>query len=274
MLSRFSALLVYVIAGLVISAAAVPMGPQPDYYDEPKSRHPGKYYPQSYSPHHKYSKDRPYYKSYDHKYRAYGLDEDKPYPSPEEKKQYPEANQPYPATEEKKYPEEKPYPQPYSEDVKYFEEKPYPQPYSEDKKYPDPSSDKGKDPKSDEYKDHKSDDNKGKDFKSDENKDHKSDDDKAKEVKPEDNKDHNRTITRTTNRTTTRIPNRMTSPAAIPMICSRTLLRLTTLSRVSPGTSLLASASNRVFYFALCVFHVGTILSIRCHSFVHAHMPL
>ncbi|KAH9174394.1 hypothetical protein EDB89DRAFT_2067693 [Lactarius sanguifluus] len=139
MLSRFSALLVYVIAGLVISAAATPMGQSADYNDEPKSRPPGAYGPQSYSPHHKYPQDKPYSKPYDHTYKAYALGEDKPY------------SKPYP--EEKKYPEKK-----YPRDKKFPEEKPHP----EDKKYPDPSSDKGKIRKSSDYKDRKSDDKDGK----------------------------------------------------------------------------------------------------------------
>ncbi|KAH8994615.1 hypothetical protein EDB92DRAFT_295382 [Lactarius akahatsu] len=134
MLSRFSALLVYVVAGLVISAAAIPMGQSADYNDEPKSRPPGAYGPQSYSPHHKYPQDKPYSKPYDHTYKAYALGEDsKPYP------------------EEKKYPEKK-----YPRDKKFPEEKPHPE--AEDKKYPDPSSDdKGKIRKPNDYKNRKSD---------------------------------------------------------------------------------------------------------------------
>ncbi|KAH9058238.1 hypothetical protein EDB87DRAFT_1578226 [Lactarius vividus] len=108
MLSRFSALLVYVVAGLVISAAATPMGQSADYNDEPKSRPPGAYGPQSYPPHHKYPQDKPYSKPYDHAYKAYGGGEDKPYskPYPEEKK-YPEKKYP----RDKKHPEEKPHPE-------------------------------------------------------------------------------------------------------------------------------------------------------------------
>ncbi|KAI9441814.1 hypothetical protein H4582DRAFT_2127530 [Lactarius indigo] len=155
MLSRFSALLVYIVAGLVISAAATPTGQSADYNDEPKYR-PAPYHPHSYSPHHKYQ-EKPYSKPYDHTYKPYALGEDKPYykPYPEEKK-YPEANK-YP--EEKKYPEKK-----YPRDKKYLEEKPHPEdkkyleekPHPEDKKHPDSSSDdKGKIRKSDE-KGHKS----------------------------------------------------------------------------------------------------------------------
>ncbi|KAH8984186.1 hypothetical protein EDB86DRAFT_2833605 [Lactarius hatsudake] len=141
MLSHFSALLVYVVAGLVISAAATPMGQSADYNDEPKSRSPGAYGPQSYSPHPKYAQDKPYSKPYDHTYKAYALGKDKPY------------SKPYP--EEKKYSEKK-----YPRDKKLPEEKPHP----EDKKYSDLSSDdKGKIGKSNDYKDRKSD---GKDRKS------------------------------------------------------------------------------------------------------------
>ncbi|KAH9959098.1 hypothetical protein BC827DRAFT_1269104 [Russula dissimulans] len=51
MLSRFSSLFVYVVAGLVISAAATPTGPPPEY-DGSKSpsypAHPAPKYPQAY----------------------------------------------------------------------------------------------------------------------------------------------------------------------------------------------------------------------------------
>ena len=166
MLSRFSALLIYVVAGLVISAAATPMGPPPDYNEEPKYR-PAPYHPNSYSPHHKYAQEKPYSKYYDHKYGAYTPRDDQPYSKsypeakpyeekkPEEKKypeakqyeekkpeekKYPEAKQnPEEKYEEKKYPEEKKY-----EEKKYPEEKPHPKPYMDDKKYPDKlSEDRG-----------------------------------------------------------------------------------------------------------------------------------
>ncbi|KAH9014834.1 hypothetical protein EDB84DRAFT_1528145 [Lactarius hengduanensis] len=76
MLSRFSALLVYVPA---------------DYNDEPKSHPPGAYGAQSYSPHHKYPQDKPYSKPYDHTYKAYALGEDKPDNKPHsEDKKYPD----------------------------------------------------------------------------------------------------------------------------------------------------------------------------------------
>ncbi|KAF8257202.1 hypothetical protein EI94DRAFT_1792022 [Lactarius quietus] len=136
MLSRLSSLLVYVVAGLVISAAATPMGPPSEYNEEPKARPLGPSYPQSYAPHPKY----PYSKSYqmDKAYAPRG--EDKPYPRP--------------YSEEKKYSEKK-----------HSEEKPYPKPHPEEKKYLSKSSDdKGKERKadvdqgrkSDDYKDRKS----------------------------------------------------------------------------------------------------------------------
>src|SRR6266702_4694590 len=113
MLSRFSTLLIYVIAGLVVSAAAVPMGPQ----DEPKSRSPSTYYPH----------DRPHSKPYGHKYRAYALREEKK--DPEEKKY-----------EDKKYPQEKDddkkYDDKYPQEKKYDDKK-YPQEKYDDKKYDD-----------------------------------------------------------------------------------------------------------------------------------------
>ena len=186
MLSRFSSLLVYVVAGMVISAAATPMGPPPDYIDEPKSHHPVPYYSNSYSPHLKYPQEKPYAKSYYHKDKVYAPRDDSPYPEPYtlESKQYPETNNSMPAPEKT---EEKPMASmSYTEDKKNSEEKPNPESHPEEKKSPDGSNDdKGKDAKPDD-KDHKSDDDK--DHKSDDNKDHKSDDDK--DHKSDDNKDH------------------------------------------------------------------------------------
>ena len=205
MLSRFSALLIYVIAGLVISAAATPMGPPPDYNEEPKSRPPGPYYPNSYPPHHTYPQVKPYSKPYDHKYGAYTLRDDKPYSKsyPEEKK-YPEAKQ-YPEekkAEEKKYPEAKQYEEKKPEEKKYPEEKQNPKPYAEDKKYPEKSSDDkdkgrmsedGKGRKLDNYKDRMSDDNMGRKSDDKDRKELGKDYDNGhKAVDDEDHKDYDR----------------------------------------------------------------------------------
>ena len=101
MLSRFSTLLVYVVAGLALSAAATPMGHPRGYDDGSKSPS----YPGS-----SYSSSTP--------------------------SKYPEAKK-YP--EEKKYPEQKPYPKSYAEEKKYPEEKRPMEKYSEEKekKYPE-----------------------------------------------------------------------------------------------------------------------------------------
>ena len=158
MLSRLSSLFIYVVAGLVISAAATPMGP--DYNEEPKSRVPGPAYPQSYSAHPKYTQEKPYSKPYYQMDKAYARREDKPY------------------REEKKYPEQK----------KFSEEKPYPKPRPEDKKYLNKSSDdKGKEPKSDDYKGRKSDNDKGR--KSDNYKDRMSGDYMDRKSDDKDRKD-------------------------------------------------------------------------------------
>src|SRR6266702_3533975 len=118
MLSRFSTLLIYVIAGLVVSAAAVPMGPQ----DEPKSRSPSTYYPH----------DRPHSKPYGHKYRAYALREEKKDDDkyPEEEK-YDDKKYDDKKYDDKKYPEEKKY------DEKKYDEKKYDDKYPQEKKYDD-----------------------------------------------------------------------------------------------------------------------------------------
>src|SRR6266702_2521696 len=159
MLSRFSTLLIYVIAGLVVSAAAVPMGPQ----DEPKSRSPSTYYPH----------DRPHSKPYGHKYRAYALREEK-----KDDKKYPEEKK----YDDKKYPQEKKY-----DDIKYPKEKKY-----DDKKY-----DEKKYPEEKKYDDKKYDDKKYPEEKKDDNKkypqekkydDKKYDDKKYPEEKKDDDK--------------------------------------------------------------------------------------
>jgi hypothetical protein len=105
MFSRFSSLLVYIVAGLAIATAATPMGPPKDYDDGAKApSYPGS----SYSPP-KYSADKSYAKPYA---------EEEPCP----KDKYPKEKYP------KKYPEDK-----YSKD-KYAEKYPKDE-YPEDK-YP------------------------------------------------------------------------------------------------------------------------------------------
>ncbi|KAH9981552.1 hypothetical protein BJV74DRAFT_887509 [Russula compacta] len=74
MLSRFSSLFVYVVAGLVISAAATPMGPPGDYGNGPKSPSlPGPPYP-SPPPPPKYPGNKPGDNA-----KSYGDGKDKPY---------------------------------------------------------------------------------------------------------------------------------------------------------------------------------------------------
>ncbi|KAI0253696.1 hypothetical protein BJV78DRAFT_1280749 [Lactifluus subvellereus] len=176
MLSRFSSLFVYVVAGLVISAAATPMGPPRDYDDGSKvpmpqgsssyspsttSKYPAEssYYAKPYSEK-KYPEEMPYPKPYPEEkypeevpYPRPQNAEEMPYPMPypEDKKPYPEDKKPYPE-DKKPYPEDKkPYPEdkkPYPADRKPYPEdkKPYPEqkkPYSEDPSYSKPG-DKGK----------------------------------------------------------------------------------------------------------------------------------
>ncbi|KAN0137824.1 hypothetical protein V8E53_004308 [Lactarius tabidus] len=167
MLSRLSSLFIYVVAGLVISAAATPMmGPTTsDYNEEPKSRPMVPSYPKS-SPH-----PKPYYQME----KAYARGDDKPYPRPH--------------PDEKKYPEQK----------KYSEKPSRP----DDKKS---SDDKGKEHKPDNYKDRMSSDDvdrkdygkgrkdydKGKDGKSDRDHDKdRKDYDKGKDSKSYHDEDHN-----------------------------------------------------------------------------------
>ena len=158
MLSRRSSLFIYVVVGLIISAAATPMGP--DYNGEPKPRIQGPSYSQSHSPHPKYAPEKPYSKPYYQMDKTYAPREDKPY------------------REEKKYPEQK----------KISEQKAYPKPRPEDKKYLNKSSDdKGKEHKSDDYKGHKSDDDKGR--KSDNYKDRMSGDYMDRKSEDKDSKD-------------------------------------------------------------------------------------
>ena len=74
MLSRFSSLFVYVVAGLVISAAATPMGPPSDYGNAPKSpSSPGSPYPSPPTPP-KYPDNKP-----GDKVKSYDDGKDKPY---------------------------------------------------------------------------------------------------------------------------------------------------------------------------------------------------
>ena len=141
MFSRLSSLLVYVVAGLVISAVATPMGP--DYNDEPKTRLSGPFYPQSYSPRPKYPQEKPYPKPYSHTDKAY-------VPRDSEDKSYPEAKK---YLEQKKYPEQK------------KEEKPFPKPHPENKKYLKSDDDKDHDnDRKDHDNDRKDKDNDRKDY--------------------------------------------------------------------------------------------------------------
>ena len=95
MLCRLSSLFIYVVAGLVISAAATPaMGPTSDYNEEPKSRPMVPSY--SKSPSH----PKPYYPMD----KAYARREDSPYPRPHrDEKKYSEK----PHSEEKKWNDDK-----------------------------------------------------------------------------------------------------------------------------------------------------------------------
>ncbi|KAH9976374.1 hypothetical protein BGW80DRAFT_1444002 [Lactifluus volemus] len=109
MLSRFSSLLVYVVAGLVISAAATPMGPPRDYDDGYKTTSP-QGSQSSYSP------------STSSNYAAST-------PSPYAAKPYADM----------KYPEPSQSPKPYAEEKKAYSEKtPSAKPYAQEKpKYPE-----------------------------------------------------------------------------------------------------------------------------------------
>ena len=95
MLCRLSSLFIYVVAGLVISAAATPaMGPTSDYNEEPKSRPMVPSY--SKSPSH----PKPYYPMD----KAYARREDSPYPRPHRnEKKYSEKSH----SEEKKWNDDK-----------------------------------------------------------------------------------------------------------------------------------------------------------------------
>ena len=96
MLCRLSSLFIYVVAGLVISAAATPamMGPTSDFNEEPKSRPMVPSY--SKSPSH----PKPYYPMD----KAYARREDAPYPRPHrDEKKYSEK----PHSEEKKWNDDK-----------------------------------------------------------------------------------------------------------------------------------------------------------------------
>jgi Fungal hydrophobin len=132
MFSRFSSLLVYIVAGLVISAAATPMAPPKDYDDGSKApSYPGSSYS---SP--KYSADKPYAKPYAEE------------SCPMEKK-YPEDKYPKDKYREDKYPEEKYPKEKYHEDKypkeKYPEEK-YPKDKYHEEKYPEDKYPKEKHP--------------------------------------------------------------------------------------------------------------------------------
>ncbi|KAI9507729.1 hypothetical protein F5148DRAFT_1149521 [Russula earlei] len=125
MLSRFSSLFVYVVAGLVISAAATPMVAR-DSDDAPKS--PSYPYPPPRSPPPKYSPERPYAPSYP--------DEKKPeeYPKAKYPKElysdegkypakYPDQKKPYPDDKSKPYPDDKDKPYPDDKDKSHTDDK-------------------------------------------------------------------------------------------------------------------------------------------------------
>ncbi|KAH9959097.1 hypothetical protein BC827DRAFT_1269103 [Russula dissimulans] len=88
MLSRFSSLFVYVVAGLVISAAATPTGPPSEYDDGSKSpsypAHPVQKYPQNEAVK-SYSEEKPYPKSY----------QEEKYPQAHERPPYRKSNERY-----------------------------------------------------------------------------------------------------------------------------------------------------------------------------------
>jgi len=115
MLSRFSSLFVYVVAGLAISAAATPMSPPREYDDGSRSpSYSGSSYPPPRPPP-KYPHNEPM----------------KSYSEEKEKEKYPEEKEKY--SEKEKYPEKK-YPQAYDRDMsprrKYNEKH---RPYSSNK---------------------------------------------------------------------------------------------------------------------------------------------
>jgi hypothetical protein len=144
MLSRFSSLFIYIVAGLVISAAATPMGPPRDYdYDGSKMTTQGSYssystssasmyptespYPSKPYSEMKYPAEAPYQKFYPEEQEEYPKAEPSEKPYPEEKDKYGKMESPKPYPDDKKsYPEDKKsYPQdkpPYPEG-----QKPYPQ---------------------------------------------------------------------------------------------------------------------------------------------------
>jgi hypothetical protein len=132
MFSRFSSLLVYVVAGLVISAAATPMAPPKDYDDGSKApSYPGSSYS---SP--KYSADKPYAKPYAEE----SCPEEKKYPEEKyPKDKYPDDKYPKDNYREEKYPEEKypkdKYPKDKYREEKYPEDK-YPKDKYREEKYP------------------------------------------------------------------------------------------------------------------------------------------
>jgi hypothetical protein len=151
MFSRFSTLLVYIVAGLVISAAATPMAPPKDYDDGSKApSYPGSSYS---SP--KYSADKPYAKPYadescpkEKKYpeEKYPKDKYRDEKYPEEKypkDKYPEEKYPKDMDREEKYPKEK-YPKDKDREEKYPKEKYHEEKYPEDK-YPKDKYPKDKD---------------------------------------------------------------------------------------------------------------------------------
>jgi hypothetical protein len=174
MFSRFSSLLVYVVAGLAIAAAATPMGPPKDYDDGSKA--PSYPAPSYSSP--KYSEDKPYAKPYSDKYprdqypkdkyaKKYPMDkyakeqrveekdvkdkypQDK-YPKDKYAEKYPKEKYPEDKYPKDKYPEEecledKDAKDKYPKD-KYPEDK-YPKEEHHEEKYPEDKYSKDKYPK-------------------------------------------------------------------------------------------------------------------------------
>ena len=134
MLSRFSSLLIYVAAGLVISAAATPMAPPQPYDDGSKApSYPASSYSSPSPP--KYPSDKSYAMPYADKK-----------PCPKEKKyddkKYDDKKHPQEKKyDDKKYPQEKKYDDKKYDDKKYPEEKrpekEYPEEKRPEKKYPE-----------------------------------------------------------------------------------------------------------------------------------------